>query len=178
MHTVVSRCALVTGAPGAGKSAACEAFLIIRSEYLAFDIDWLTIAASELAGRDIIWERRTWPAYGRVWFEVLHSAARNGQVPVLFTPHDRRDIDTIGGLDWCGGLEWLRLDCDDDTRRNRLEARPGWTADMIDDAIADARYLRATVQPSLDTTSLSPEAVAKQILDWLNDAGSGGRASK
>jgi hypothetical protein len=166
-----SRTVLVTGAPGSGKSAACEAFLGLGSEYVAFDIDWLILPGSGLAGRDIIWDRSTWPAYGRVWFEVLHGVARNNRVPVLFTSHDRRDIEQLGGMDWCLGVEWLLLDCDDATRASRLQTRPGWTHAMIDDAIGDARYLRLTIEPSLDTADLSPRAVAEWILSWLNDTG-------
>ena len=33
---------LVTGAPGSGKTTALERFLRLNSEYIAFDIDWLT----------------------------------------------------------------------------------------------------------------------------------------
>jgi hypothetical protein len=169
--TSASRTVLVTGAPGSGKSTACNAFVELGSEYVAFDIDWLTIPASELAGRDIIWDRSTWPAYGHVWFEVLHGVTRNHRVPVFFTSHDRRDIEQIGGMDWCRGVEWLLLDCDDPTRASRLQTRPGWTDAMIEDAIRDARYLRATIEPCLDTTDLFPEAVAEWILGWLNQTG-------
>lgn len=167
----LSRTVLVAGAPGSGKSTACEVFLELGSDYVGFDIDWLTIPASELAGRDIIWDRSTWPAYGRVWFEVLHGVTRNNRVPVLFTSHDRRDVEQLGGIDWCRGVEWLLLDCDDATRTSRLQTRPGWTHAMIDDAIGDARDLRATIEPSLDTADLSPRAVAEWILDWLNNNG-------
>jgi hypothetical protein len=163
-----SRTVLVAGAPGSGKSTACEAFLELGSNYVAFDIDWLIVPASELAGRDIIWDRSTWPAYGRVWFEILHGVTRNNRVPVLFTSHDRRDIEQIAGIDWCRGVEWLLLDCDDVTRDCRLRTRPGWTRAMIDDALGDARALRGTIEPCLNAAGLSPRAVAEWILDWLN----------
>ncbi len=40
---------------------------------------------------------------------------------------------------------------------------------MIDDALRDARDLRGTIEPCLDTAGLSPRAVAEWILDWLNN---------
>lgn len=54
---------IVTGAPGSGKTTALAALLQRPHPYVAFDIDWLTIPASQLARADIIVDRTTWPAY-------------------------------------------------------------------------------------------------------------------
>lgn len=158
---------VVTGAPGSGKTAALEAFLRLRTPYLAFDIDWLGVAASSLAGRDIFLDRSTWKPYAALWFEVLHTAHRNGRVPVFFTPNDPNDFESHGVPEWCGGVEWLLLDCADAVRTRRLRGRDGWTAAMIEEAIEDARLLRAAICARVDTARQSPPQVADAILRWL-----------
>lgn len=157
----------VTGAPGSGKSTALKAFLELQSNYLAFDIDWLAEAASRLAGKDIYSDPSTWKPYASLWFEVLLAVYKNGQTPVFFTPNDPQDIEQYGQPAWCGEIKWLLLDCDDQTRRERLLHRPGWTELMIDESFADARTLRQVIQLQIDTTLLSPTAIANKILQWV-----------
>jgi hypothetical protein len=157
---------IVTGAPGAGKSAAVEAFLKLRTEHLAFDIDWLAAPASDLAGSAIYFDASTWPAYNRVWFEVLHAVHRNGQTPVLFAPLDEDDLRTSGFPDWCDGIRWLLLDCADHVRTQRLAAR-SWDDERIAEAITDADLLRRIGTDHIDTGRHRPLDVAHRIHDWL-----------
>src|SRR5687767_1827254 len=141
---------LVTGAPGAGKSLAVEELLRRGSPYFVLDVDWLADAASALAGRSIYTEPSTWPAYRRVWASVLRAALRNGQRPVLFTPADPEEVEEYRPSRDCP-VAWLLLDCDDAVRRQRLEARAGWTEETIVEALADAAALRRTVARRVDT---------------------------
>jgi len=163
--------AIVTGAPGSGKSTTLNAFLDLHSPYIAFDIDWLAEAGSGLAGKDIYADSSTWKPYGLLWFEVLHAVYRNGQTPVFFTPNDPQDIEQYGQPDWCRDIKWLLLDCDDQTRRERLVHRSDWTEARIAEAIADAGALRQAIRLQVDTGLLSPKEVAAQILDWLEQDG-------
>ena len=158
---------IVTGAPGSGKSTTLTAFLELHSNYIAFDIDWLAEAASDLAEKDIYSNPSTWKPYGVLWFVVLHAVYKNGQTPVFFTPNDPQDMQQYGQPAWCSGIKWLLLDCDDQNRRERLVQRPNWTEAMIDEAIADARALRQSVHRQVDTGLLSPKETAIKILDWL-----------
>ena len=82
---------IVTGAPGAGKSTALTAFLGLQSDYVAFDMDWLTVPGSDLAGKDIIFDQTTWKPYNALWFEVLHSIHKNGKIAVFFAPTSPQD---------------------------------------------------------------------------------------
>jgi len=158
---------LVTGAPGSGKSTALKAFLALHSQYVAFDIDWLADAASNLANKDIYSDSSTWKPYGLLWFEVLHAIYKNSQTPVFFTPNDPHDLEQYGQPAWCSDLRWLLLDCDDQTRRERLVHRSDWTEVMIAGAIADARVLRQLIPLQVDTGRLSPQQIAVKILEWL-----------
>ncbi len=158
---------IITGAPGSGKSTALAAFLDLKSAYIAFDSDWLVEPASRLAGKDIRVEQATWQPYNVVWFEIVRAIYANHRVPVLFVPLDQRDIERQGQPAWCSGINWLLLDCADDLRRQRLTRRPGWTLAMVEEAIADAQFLRATVAQRIDTGVLAPTSVAEEILRWL-----------
>lgn len=158
---------IVTGAPGSGKSTTLNAFLELHSGYIAFDIDWLAEAASDLADKDIYSDRSTWKPYSSLWFEVLHAAYKNGQRPVFFTPNDPQDIEGYGQPAWCSDIKWLLLDCDDQTRRERLVHRSDWTEMMIAEAIVDARVLRQAIHLQIDTGRLAPKVIATKILDWL-----------
>ncbi|MCG8350385.1 MAG: AAA family ATPase [Chloroflexales bacterium] len=161
---------IVTGAPGSGKSTVLEAFLGLHSDYIAFDIDWLAKAASDLAAKDIYSEPSTWRPYSVLWFEILHAIYKNGRTPIFFTPNDPQDIEQYGRPAWCRDVKWLLLDCDDQTRRERLRQRLDWTEAMIAEAVADADMLRQAIHLQADTGLLSPNEIAAQILNWLEQS--------
>ncbi len=131
------------------------------------------MVASDLAGKDIYFDQSTWKPYGALWFEVLHTAYRNGRVAVFFTPNSPSDFVLLGIPAWRQTIEWLLLDCDDVTRRTRLRARPEWTQAMIEDAIDDAAALRLSVAASVDTAGKNPSQVANSLVSWLDAHGSG-----
>lgn len=164
---------IVTGAPGAGKSATVDAFLALHTPYVAFDIDWLAPAASDLAGASILHDATTWQPYRALWVEILHAIARNGRVPVLFAAIDHHDVAALESGRWWSAIGWLLLDCSDSVRRTRLARRQGWTAAMTDAALADAAALRAAIDNRIDTGSAPPHRVAERIAAWLthHDAG-------
>jgi len=158
---------IVTGAPGSGKSTALEAFLRLKSDFIAFDIDWLTETASDLAGKDVIFDQSTWKPYNGVWFEVLYATHLNSKTAVFFAPTSTSDIVKHGKPAWCSDIEWLLLDCDDGIRYRRLKQRPEWTDAMIEEAVNDAIFLRQTVRLRIDTGTTPPDQVAHLIRDWL-----------
>jgi hypothetical protein len=98
----------------------------------------------------------------------MHAITRNGRVPVLFAAIDRHDVADLGPLEWCDGIDWLLLDCGDAVRRERLARRAGWTAAMVDEALADAVALRAAIDDRIDTGRHPPHEVAARIVAWLD----------
>ena len=159
---------VVTGAPGSGKSAALEAFLALGSRYVALDIDWLAEPAGKLAGRSIFTDASTWPDYAALWFAVLRGIERNNQTPVFFTPNSPLDFECFGLPDWISKVNWLLLECDKETRRQRLQQRPDWDDEMIKAAIEDAAQLRDLIAVAIDTGSSNPKQTANKILQWLS----------
>ena len=158
---------IVTGAPGSGKTTTLAALLRRPNPYLAFDIDWLTIAASDLARSDVIFDRTIWPAYNALWLEILEAVHRNGKVAIFFSPFDTTDVAQASHATWYQRIEWLLLDCDDVTRQSRLSARPEWSDEMITEALSDAQALREHLSGHIDTAIHTPDEVAEAILRWV-----------
>lgn len=69
--------AIVTGAPGSGKSSAVRTLLARQVDFLVFDADWLLDAASALSGRQVVNEGDLWPPYRIVWLAFLRMIAAN-----------------------------------------------------------------------------------------------------
>ncbi len=161
---------LITGAPGSGKSLAVESMLTLDSRYLVFDMDWLIGPVSGMAGADLRSAEDLWPRYNDLWLEVLHVIELNGGRPVLFTPMSPSDLQSAIPT-WCSQVHWLRLDCDESIRIERLKAR-GESYDSIRTAVEDARKLRRQVErPALDTSNIHPGIVGQRILEWLTALG-------
>jgi hypothetical protein len=154
--------AIVTGAPGSGKSSAVRTLLARQVDFLVFDADWLLDAASALSGRQVVSEGDLWPPYRIVWLVFLRMIAANHRQAVLFMPLEPSELPRS----WRGSVRWCLLDCDAATRRARLRAR-GWQAAAIDEAIADGTALRQQIPRAIDTGRREPESVAVSIVDWL-----------
>jgi hypothetical protein len=97
---------LMTGAPGSGKSGALAAFLQLNSEFLTFDIDWLAVTASGLAGHDVIFDESTSLPYRLLWFDILRCVCRNHRKPIPFSPLDPRKTADIGYLVGHAAFNW------------------------------------------------------------------------
>lgn len=156
----------VSGAPGSGKTTVVEKLLEKPSAFVFFDIDWLADPASALVGQNIRFAPETWSAYGDVWLGVLHAVIKNGLTPVLLTPADPSDFASRALPDWCAGISWLLLDCNDKTRLERLR-RSGWEEERLQDALQDAATMRPLILDHVDTGASSPDEVALSILGWL-----------
>ena len=165
--------AIVTGAPGAGKSATVAALLRLRRDYLVFDADWLLPDLSALAGRSLVETTDLWPSYRRLWVTVARMVERNGRQTVLFIPLEPGELAAALPDDWRGAARWCLLDCDDATRLARLRLR-GWDAGAIDEAIRDAAALRAQIPRIIDSGRLAVTAVAAEIDRWLREASDDG----
>lgn len=157
---------IVTGAPGAGKSAIVAALLAAPCDILVLDADWLLEPASDLVGRSLVDANDLWPAYRRLWLRFLQMLARNGRTAALFAPAHPDEYADLTPLPWLSSIDWLLLDCDDRTRTARLQAR-GWISTSIEEALVDARALRLAVPTVIDTSETTPEEAARQVYAWL-----------
>ncbi|MGR5503754.1 AAA family ATPase [Vibrio sp. DNB22_10_4] len=158
---------IVTGAPGSGKSTVIEQLLdySISSNFVFLDIDLIADSASKLAKSSIYTDPSTWEPYGRIWFDLLKSLAQNGKSPVWFCPNTPQDLQSQD-TSFFSAIEWLLLDCDDETRVKRLSVR-NWNESKINESLADAQELRELNLATINTTDLTPVSVANEITKWL-----------
>lgn len=158
----------VTGAPGAGKSAVAEALLNVAPPCAAliFDSDWLAAPVSALVGESIIEARPLWPRYNCLWLAILELVTRNRRPAILFAPLDQHDLAALPASNAVEIVGWCLLDCNDDTRVARLQAR-GWTRATIDEALADAQVLRSQFASAIDTSRTTPDEAAGKVQGWL-----------
>jgi broad-specificity NMP kinase len=154
---------VVTGAPGAGKSAVARALLELGTDALVFDADWLLESTSMLVGRPMAEADDLWPAYDRLWAAILDMVAQNRRSVVLLTPLEPRSLPPVP---WPDRVAWCLLDCDDETRVSRLKSR-GWSPSEIAEALADARVLRDQVGFVVDTSRTTPREAAARVADWV-----------
>lgn len=117
---------------------------------IVMDWDDLIEPASELAGTDVRSNPATWPAYRMLMRRVIETVGAPVLLLGVCNPTELRGwpID-----------RWLLLDCADDERRARLDARPS----DINDALTDAASYRQLGLETIDSTGISPEAVADLI---------------
>lgn len=156
----------VTGAPGAGKTAVVEHLLRDPPAALIFDVDWLLQPASELTGHSLVHARHLWPAYTRLWLEVLRLVARNRRPAVLFSPLAPLEVAALAPCGSADPASWCLLDCDDATRVARLRMR-GWTDAMIEEAVADGQALRDQVDFVVGTADRGLDATAAHVRSWI-----------
>lgn len=167
----MARLCVVTGAPGAGKTALAEE--LRTYPFAAVDFDELLEPDGSVLGIDIASPAASsaWPAYNRLWLRITALLLRGGG-PVLvvcpLTPDEWADAGKgVAGLP---EADWARLDCSDADRRARLTAR-GWAADEIAEAVADAGELRGVVEREFSTTGCGVRDVGAVVGEWVMGRG-------
>jgi len=155
---------VVTGASGSGKSAVHgELARRLAGRCVTFDVDWLIDPANALShGRPI-----EWSAVRDAWLSVAHGVAQAGMPTVLLGPLIPDHLANLPARRWVGPAHFLVLDCADDVRRERIEARPRWRGRGIAEQIEFARWLRAHVADRVDTSMGTVGDAATAIASWV-----------
>lgn len=156
---------VVTGASGAGKSAVLAPLARrLQGRCVTFDIDWLIDPAAALsAGRPI-----DWSALRDAWLAVAHGVAQSGMATVLLGPLVPENVDTLPLRRWIGDIHFLALDCADDLRRERINARPRWRSRDIEQQVDFGRWIRRNIAERVDTGDGTPEDTAAAVADWVD----------
>ncbi len=153
---------VVAGAPGVGKTTLLPALVQEADGEVVFDTDEL-LEDGSLIGVPIATMDAApiWPAYNRMWQRILNAVRRAGH-PVIFLSTVPDEDEVTPDVHWAG------LDCADELRRTRLDAR-GWNQEEIDDAMADAKALRSLIATRFDTDEQDAHALARRILNWVRE---------
>lgn len=155
--TVVALC----GAPGAGKSTLHPHLVRTAAPTVVIDLDEL-LEDGQLLGVPIAGPagEPAWPAYDRMWERIMSMVTRAGHSVLVLCP-----IPSESALREPAGrvTGWVLLDCPDDARRSRLEAR-GWEREAIEDAIADAELGRQMVSRTVCWAGEAPVELSRRVL--------------
>ena len=150
---------VVTGASGSGKTGIFPHLVAALPEHLVFDADWL-IGPFERACE---YGEVDWPALRDAWLSVAHGAAQSGRSTVLLAPFTADQLETLPGHRWISQVYFTVLDCSDDVRTARLEARPRWRERAVERHLAFAAHLRATVPDLVRTDDCPPAESAARV---------------
>jgi hypothetical protein len=157
---------VVTGASGSGKTTVFAPLARkLADRCVTFDIDWLIDSATELNGGQPF----RWPALRNMWLAIAHGVAQSGVPTLLLGPLIPQHLEDLSGRRWIGEIHFVVLDCPDDLRRQRIEARPPWRSRDIDEQIEFGRWLRSNIADQIDSAHGTPDDTAAAIATWVVD---------
>jgi hypothetical protein len=157
---------VVTGASGSGKSTIFPELLgCLAGRCVVFDVDWLIDPFGRAAKDGDI----DWAAFRDAWLHVSHGVAQNGLPTLLLGPFIPEHLEGLPGRSGVSEIHYLVLDCPDDERRQRIEARPRWRGRDIRAQTEFGRWLRKNLAPVIDTSTQSPAEVALEVAAWVQD---------
>jgi hypothetical protein len=151
----------VLGAPGSGKTTIVPHLRVHLPSHSVVDWDSFMEAANELGGRDVRTNPESWPSYR----SLVRSIVETIRPPVVLL-----GVCTPDELDGWPIDASVLLDCADDERELRLSAQR--RRGEIAEAVADAREYRSLGLPAVNTTGLSPEAVARELAQLISQLSS------
>jgi dephospho-CoA kinase len=68
---------------------------------------------------------------------------------------------------WISDVHFIVLDCPDELRRTRINARPPWRSRDIEEQVEFGRWLRGSIADRVDTSSGTPEDTAAAVAAWV-----------
>jgi ABC-type phosphonate transport system ATPase subunit len=152
---------VVVGASGSGKTTIFPLLAEqLSGQCIVFDADWII----DPLGGDVT--TLDWDLLRDIWLHVAHGVAQNGLRTLLLGALLPNQLDSLPGRRWIGDLHVLLLDCDDDERRRRIDARPSGRTHDVEPQVAFARWLRESFTTVVDTTHDSADESAAQVADW------------
>jgi hypothetical protein len=128
---------------------------MLAGRFIVFDVDWLLDASGVLAGGATVTEI-PWAGFDQAWLAVAHGVAQSGLATVLLGTVTPDRVEPNVGREWVGAVHSLVLDCADEVRRQRTDARPEWRLQDTTQQISFGQWLRETIADRVDTSQCSP----------------------
>lgn len=151
---------VVTGASGVGKTTVTAPLRGLLPECVVFEGDPISQVAS-----------LGWDVFRNTWLHIAHEVALNGRSTVLCTSLMPGALEALPARKLLGPIHFCNLDCPDDVLAARLRARPSWRRSSTEEVIAThqrfAAWLREHIDPTWDTSTLTPDEAAERIATWV-----------
>lgn len=154
---------VVAGASASGKTAITQPLIDALPECAVFDVDWLI----DPLGRMCLPDPMDWAGFRDAWLAVAHGLAQGGRSTVLLCPFVPEQLDELPLREWVGDTHFAALDCADDLRVQRLEARPAWRERNIEQHLEFAAELRKRLDTVISTDEGTPEEAAASVARWV-----------
>ena len=161
---------IVTGASGAGKSAACLALVPVLKEcvVLESDILWGLIPATP---------EDDYRSYRNVWLRLAKNIGQAGRPVVLCGSAVPEQFERCPERRYFSTLHYLALVCEDEALIERLKQRPAWrrsgSIETLERMAQFNRWLKehaSATQPPMtlyDTTSRSVAETVAYTAAWI-----------
>ena len=151
---------VVTGPSGAGKTTVTAPLRRLLPECVVFEGD-LVLQVAALG----------WDVCRDTWLRIAHGIALNGKPTVRCTSLIPSHLESLPARKLLGPIHFCNLDCPDDVLAARLRARPSWRHSNTEEVIVDhqrfAAWLGAHIDPTWDTSTLTPGETAERIAAWI-----------
>jgi adenylate kinase family enzyme len=146
---------IVTGASGSGKTAVLAPLASrLQGRCVTFDADMLMDAAGPLGDSR--------------WLAIAHCVAQSGMPTALLGPFIPGHLEEFPARRWVADIHVITLDCPDELRRTRINARPPWRSRDIEEQVEFGRWLRRNIPDRVDTSSGTPDDTAAAIAAWID----------
>jgi hypothetical protein len=151
---------VVTGASGAGKTTVTAPLRRLLPECEVFEGD----PVNQIAALG-------WDVFEDTWLRIAHEVALNRRATVLCTSMMPDRVENHPARKLLGPVYFANLDCPDDVLAARLRARPSWRLSSTENVIVThqrfAAWLRAHIDPTWDTSTMTPSETAARIAAWI-----------
>lgn len=150
---------VVTGASGTGKTTISSLLRKLLPDFDVFDMDIINNIDWQIAKAN--------------WLRIAYSISLSGRGTVLCGTMVPENIESAEYKNKFDRILYINLHCNDQTREQRLRSR-GWEETLIEEHKNFANWLLINSDrafnppmPTIDTSKLPPEKVAKEIKDWI-----------
>jgi hypothetical protein len=151
---------VVTGASGVGKTTVTPLLCRLLPACAVFEGDLIAQVAA-----------LGWDTWRDTWLRIAHGLAQGGRPTVLCTSLLPSQLESLPARKLLGPIHFCNLDCPDDVLAARLRARPSWRHSGTEEVILDhqrfAAWLREHIDPTWDTSTLTPGETAERIAAWV-----------